>query len=116
MQTPEGTKPAVIGAVIGATALAIFGFNRGGWVTESSASKISDDNSQAAVASALTPYCVRKSENDPQSNVLMMELDEASSYERRRLVEDAGWATPLGTQSSNRDLAEACQVALSQDT
>jgi hypothetical protein len=116
MQTPEGTKPAVMGAAVGAIALAIVGFNWGGWVTGGSASIMSDENSVTAVASALTPYCVQKSENDPKSNVVMTELDEANSYERRRIVENAGWATPLGAENPDRDLAEACQIALSKDT
>jgi hypothetical protein len=116
MQTPEGTKPAVMGAAAGAIGLAIVGFNWGGWVTGGSASIMSDENSVTAVASALTPYCVQKSENDPKSNVVMTELDEANSYERRRIVENAGWATPLGAKNPDSDLAQACQIALSKDT
>jgi|TARA_R110002126_G_scaffold202759_2_gene350099 hypothetical protein len=115
MQIPEETKPALIGAVAGAVALAIVGFNWGGWVTGGSASNMSEEDSTAAVVMALTPYCVQNSRNDPKSVALMAELEKASRYQRRGVVEDAGWATPLGAESPDRELAEACQIALSED-
>ena len=70
----------------------------------------------AAVASALTPYCVQNSQNDPSSTVVMAELQEASTYQRRGIVEKAGWATPLGAEKPDRALAEACQIELTKDT
>jgi len=115
MQIPEWTKPALLGAGVGAIALAIVGFNWGGWVTGGSASEMSSKSSIAAVASALTPYCVQNSQNDPKSTDVMAELDEASSFGRRGIVEKAGWATPLGAEKPDRALAEACQIALKKD-
>ena len=116
MQIPEWTKPALTGAAAGAVALAIVGFNWGGWVTGGSASKMSSTDSMAAVASALTPYCVLNSKNDPKSTDLMAELEKASSYQRRGIVEKAGWATPLGAEKPDKALAEACQIALTKNT
>ncbi|MGY9049311.1 hypothetical protein P775_22955 [Puniceibacterium antarcticum] len=76
---------------------------------------MSDTHSSAAVASALTPYCLRNAQNDPGASTVMAELAAASSYQRRSIVEDAGWATPLGTQDPDRALAESCQAALNTD-
>ena len=109
MQIPEWTKPALLGAAAGAIAVAIVGFNWGGWMTESSANKMASDNSKSAVATALTPYCLQNSKNDPNSMDVLAKLSEANSYKRRGIIEDAGWATPLGAERPDRALAEACQ-------
>ena len=95
MQIPQGTKPALMVAVAGAIAISIIGFNWDGWVTSGSASDMSEEVSVAAVAMALIPYCIQKSQDDPSLVAVMAELDEASSYKRRGVIEDAGWATPL---------------------
>lgn len=115
MQIPEWTKPALMGAGVGAIALAIVGFNWGGWVTGGSASKMSSKESIVAVASALTPYCVQNSQNDPKSTDVMAELEKASSYQRRGIIEKAGWATPLGAEKPDKALAESCQIELTKD-
>jgi len=114
MQIPESTKPALLGACAGAIALAIVGFNWGGWMTTTSAADMSSEESKAAVAMVLTPYCVRKSETDPLSASVLAELKDAKGYKRRGIVEKAGWATPLGSEKPDRDLAEACQIALDE--
>lgn len=115
MQIPEWTKPALMGAGVGAIALAIVGFSWGGWVTGGTASEMSSKSSIAAVAAALTPYCVQNSQNDPKSADVMAELEKASSFQRRDIVVKAGWATPLGAENPDRALAEACQIELKKD-
>jgi len=115
MQIPEWTKPALMGAGAGAIALAIVGFNWGGWVTGGSALEMSSKASMAAVASALTPYCVQNSQNDPKSTDVMAELEKASAYQRRGIVEKAGWATPLGAEKPDKALVESCQIELTKD-
>ncbi len=116
MQIPEWTKPALTGAGAGAIALAIIGFSWGGWMTGSAAAKMSSEESLAAVASVLTPYCVEKSQMDPKSVDILAEFNKASTYQRRGIVEKAGWATPLGAEKPDRGLAEACRIALTKDT
>ena len=115
MQIPEWLKPALMGAGAGAVALAVVGFNWGGWMTESSANEMSSDNSRSAVAMALTPYCLQNSKNDPNSMDVLAKFGEAKSYKRRGIVEEAGWATPLGAEKPDRALAEACQNALAEN-
>ena len=100
MQIPEWTKPALLGAGTGAIALAIVGFNWGGWVTGGTAAEMSSKQSLAATASALTPYCVQMSQVDPKSTDILAEFEKASSYQRRGVVEKAGWATPLDRKST----------------
>lgn len=116
MNIPVWTKPAFIGAGAGAAALAIIGFGWGGWVTEDTAMEMSNTQSTAAIAAALTPYCVQKSRSDPNAAGLMVEINDASRFQRRGIVEEAGWATPLGADEPDRALAEACLIALTSDT
>jgi len=116
MQIPEWTKPALIGAGTGAIALAIVGFNWGGWLTAKSAQQMASRQSAAAVTVALTPYCLQNSKSDPDLTSVLIKLKEANSYQRRVIVEEAGWATPLGAERPDRELAEACLDALSEKT
>jgi alpha/beta superfamily hydrolase len=112
MNIPEWTKPALAGAGAGAIALAIVGFSWGGWMTADAAGQMSDKGSVAAVATALTPYCVQNARNDPMASGVMAELKAANSYNRRGIVEKSGWATPLGADAPDRALAETCLDAL----
>lgn len=114
MQIPEWTKPALYGAATGAVALAIIGFSWGGWVTGGSAQELAAKQSASDVTAALTPYCVEQSTSDSNRVAVMAELGKASTYARRGIIEKAGWATPLGADAPNRDLAYACAHALSQ--
>ena len=60
----------------------------------------------------MTPYCVALSKSDPKSVEILAELKAAPTYSRRGVIEKAGWATPLGAEKPNSDLAKACDVAL----
>jgi hypothetical protein len=114
MNFPTWIKPALIGAGGGAIALAIIGFNWGGWVTGSSAKDMSRKDVAVAVAAALTPYCIQNSAADPGGAVILAEIKAASTYNRKGIVEKAGWATPLGADKPSGDLAQACQLLLSE--
>jgi hypothetical protein len=114
MQIPVWIKPALLGAGAGAIALAIVGFGWGGWVTGGSARDAAAKESSAAIAAALTPYCLERSQSDPSSVQVLAELKAAASYSRRGIVEKAGWATPLGAEKPNTALAQACQLALAE--
>lgn len=116
MKIPVWTKPALMGAGAGAAALAIIGFGWGGWVTEGTATEMSNQQSMAAIAAALTPYCVQKSRGDPEFASVMEEIRGATTFQQRRLVEQAGWATPLGAEEPDRALAETCKIALTADS
>lgn len=93
--------------------LAIVGFSWGGWVTGGSAKDMASKASNAAVAAALTPYCVERAGGGDATTALA-DIKAASAYSRKGLVEKAGWATPLGTDKPNSDLAQACQLKLAE--
>ena len=113
MQFPTWLKPGLTGAGIGAIALAIVGFTWGGWVTGGSAAETAKKAANAAVAVALTPYCVEQA-GAASAAPVMVELKAATTYSRRTIVEKAGWATPLGADKPNSDLAQACQLKLAE--
>ena len=114
MKTPVWIQPALLGAGAGAIAMAIVGFGWGGWVTGGASRDAAAKESNAAIVTALTPYCLERSQNDPQSIQVLAELKAASTYNRRGIVEKAGWATPLGAEKPNTALAQACQLALAE--
>lgn len=116
VKLPEWTGPAIWGAIAGAIALALLGFNWGGWVTNSKAIEMSQKASRSSVAEALTPYCVLASETDPLSADIMANLDKSTVYSRPGILEKAGWATPLGTEKPNNALARTCLLALDNKT
>lgn len=112
MSDKSRVAPAIYGACVGAVAVAIIGFTWGGWVTGGTATKMADQAAEAATVASLTPYCLAKSRSDPGAAAVLAELDSATSYNRRGIVEKAGWATPLGAERPSRDLASACEKAL----
>ena len=112
MKLPEWTKPGITGAVVGAIAVAIIGFSWGGWTTQGAAKDMASKQAVAAIAAALTPYCLERAQADPNSVTVIAELKAASGFSRRGIVEKAGWATPLGAEKPDRELAQACQLAL----
>lgn len=101
---------------VGAIAVSVIGFNWAGWVTSGTAAEMSTENSVAAVATALTPYCIQSAENDPQAVAIIAELESTTSFRRHNVVEDAGWATPLGAEEPSRALADACESVLGNAT
>lgn len=112
MNIPEWVQPALLGAVVGAAALAFVGFSYGGWVTGATAEKHSVTKTAEGVALALTPYCVARSKDDPAAATVLAELKAATGYNRRGVLEKAGWATPVGADKPNSLLAAACEAEL----
>src|SRR5215211_2714593 len=113
MRFPSAVKPACWGAVGGAIALAIVGFNWGGWMTSSAAGKLSYQRADAAVVVALTPICVAKFEHDGGAIANLAALKAlSSSWEQGSFIEKGGWATRDGATSSDYQLARACAEKL----
>jgi alpha/beta superfamily hydrolase len=112
MKTPEWITPAVYGAAAGALALAIIGFTAGGWVTSGTAKDMAENASVEALVAVMTPYCVAQSKSAPNSMEVLAALKAANSYDRREIIEKAGWATPLGSSEPNRALAISCNSAI----
>lgn len=112
MKNQTWLAPAIYGGIVGAIALAIVGFSWGGWVTGGTANKMAVQAADAAVVATLMPYCLAMSKNDPGAAEILSELNKANGYNRRGIVEKAGWATPLGAERPVPGLAIACEKAL----
>jgi hypothetical protein len=115
VQLPSQTKPALWGAAGGALALAIVGFNWGGWMTTSTANKLADQRADSAVVAILTPVCVDKFQQNGDATANLTALKEISStWEQGNFVEKGGWATRPGATSPDYKLARACAEKLVQ--
>jgi dienelactone hydrolase len=112
MNVPQWLKPGLVGAGVGAVALAIVGFSWGGWVTGSTAEAMASDRARLDVVGALVPFCVARSQADPEVTRITAELEGVSSYKRPDILMKAGWATMPGAAEADRDLAKACAVTL----
>jgi hypothetical protein len=92
--------------------MAVVGFSQLGWTTQHTAEQMAQDQSAAAVVSALVPFCVTKAQQDPDHATLVKFQAETSSYSRSDLVMQAGWATVGGKTAPDNDLARACSEQL----
>ena len=115
MIMPQWFKPGIVGAFIGAIALAIVGFTSLGWVTSNDAESMALKYADAAVVKALVPVCVARAQMDPETGPLLQELaGKTTKWDRKSFVEKAGWAKMPGDETSNSNLADACAQALGE--
>lgn len=113
MQTPTWLKPAIVGGLVGAVATIFVGFNQAGWMLGSSAEKMAQQRSAAAVTEALVPVCIGQASADPAVAMKLAELKAlTSSYQQREFVMNSGWATMPASEAPNGDLAAACAEVL----
>ncbi|MCK7611722.1 hypothetical protein [Roseibium sediminicola] len=115
MNTPIWLKPVILGVVIGAVTATTVGFSWGGWVTGGNADKMANKLSHNNVIAALLPVCIEKSRTDTLRADKMASIRETSTYQRRGALMETGWATPPGSETADRDLAEACLAELKLD-
>jgi hypothetical protein len=115
MTFPEWTKPSIYGALAGAIAVSVIGFNWGGWVTTSNARTMARTLASDEVTLAMVPVCMNMSADDPQRAAKLAVIQEASGYSRRNAMMETGWATQPGADTPNRDLASACLAGLELD-
>ena len=66
----QDITPGFWGAVAGAAAVAIIGFNWGGWVT----GKTAQEMTQAAIVDRLVPICVGQFNNDSNKAMKLLEM------------------------------------------
>jgi hypothetical protein len=108
MNIPEWIKPAFYGAVGGAIALAIVGFNWGGWVTGGTASEMVADASQDAREQLVASICVERFVDAPNAVGKLAELKEVRSYEQDSFIEDGGWIQVDALEEQVSGAAELC--------
>ncbi len=112
---PTQTTPFLWGAVAGAIALAIFGFNWGGWVTGGTAERFAVGRADAATVSALTPICVAQFQKSADASASLAALKATKDWEQATYIGKGGWATmPGSTSEPNREVAAACAEALNK--
>lgn len=110
---PSWVKPTVWGAVLGSVLTMILGFSYGGWMLSSTGNRLARQHADTAVTAALVPLCVAQSKADQAAVKKLGELRAmTSSYEQQEFVTKTGWATVPGSETPNRDVAEACAAAL----
>jgi dienelactone hydrolase len=115
MNMPEWLKPGVYGAIVGAAAISVVGFSWGGWVTGSTAAQMASAKAHDEVVAALVPVCLKNSRLDTDRISKLAAIREVATYKRRQAVMDTGWATLPGTETADRDLAQACVEGLNLD-
>lgn len=110
---PTWIKPVAWGAVLGSILTMIVGFGWGGWVTGGTSAQLARQRADTAVTAALVPLCVAQSKADRGAAKKMAELKAiSSSYEQHEFMTKTGWATVPGSETPNRDVAEACTSVL----
>jgi hypothetical protein len=110
---PVQTGPFLWGAAAGAAALAIVGFNWGGWVTGSTSEQRAVASADQAMIASLTPICVAQFRKDPKAKASLAAMSDIDSWQRGEYVSKGGWATmPGSTGEPSREVASACAAAL----
>ena len=108
-------KPALLGAVAGAAALAIIGFNWGGWVTGATSESMAKQRVSKALVTALAPICVENYRHSKDGAAQLAELKRINSWEQGAFVDKAGWTKMPGTTSNESGLAKACAELILSD-
>jgi hypothetical protein len=112
MQYPVWTKPALLGAGCGAIAIIFIGFSQLGWKTSRAAADMAQEQADAAVVTALVPFCVAKTGQVSEQNTLAKVKADDSAFSRSELVMKAGWATVGDSKTPDNALAIACANTL----
>jgi hypothetical protein len=116
MNIPIETKPALWGAAAGAVALAIVGFNWGGWMTGTSAQAAASLSADSAVVAALAPVCVAKFRRDAAADANLLALKETDSWAQGDFIEKGGWATVADSKAiaQRSSVARTCGEILTR--
>ena len=109
-------KSTLMGAAIGAAALAFIGFTWGGWVTGGTATKMADQKASAAIVLAFAPMCVENFRHQQDAGTQLINFQKLSSYDQTGFIEKGGWAAALGGKQDNRAVTHACAQSLAKLT
>jgi hypothetical protein len=116
-QTMRPSKTLYFWSLVATVALTMFiGFNWGGWMTASAAQEMANDSSENAVIQALAPICVAQFNMDPERDQHLIDLQEASSYQRDNYIKEQLWATMPGAEESINGVARECARLLMQES
>jgi poly(3-hydroxybutyrate) depolymerase len=104
----ESLKRLVQGAVVGAVATMIVGFNWGGWMLGSSARTVADSTAASAVVAAIAPICVNHFQHSADATTNMATLRKTSEWDQASFVEKGGWAVMPGSKDADSGVSQAC--------
>jgi hypothetical protein len=96
-------KFGVWGLIIGAIVVMTIGFAWGGWTTQSTAQKMSDE----AVLASQAAICVAQFMKQPNSEERLKELGKVESWKRSEFVEKGGWDKMPGQEKAASQLSQA---------
>ena len=94
----------------GAVALAVVGFNWGGWMTSSKAEAAASTRADTAVVEALAPVCVAKFRGDAAVDANLVALKKVDSWSQGDFIEKGGWASVVDSKATVQisSVAKAC--------
>ena len=101
-------KFGVWGLIIGAVIVMTIGFAWGGWVTNSTAQKMSDE----AVLASQAAICVAQFMKQPNHEEKLKELGKEESWKRAEFIEKGGWDKMPGQEKAGSYVAQACAKGL----
>jgi len=101
------------GAGVGAVATIAIGFGLVGWTLGSTAEKMAAERTTVALVTAYAPVCVERY-NATATVEQRDAFGKQSTWSRDSWIEKAGFATPPGSNSPNRAVADACAEALTK--
>ena len=107
-------KPAAWGVIVGSIATMIVGFAWLGWTLGSTAERMAEARTNAAVVVALTPSCVTTFMQQPGAAAKLAEFQKIESWRQREFIETGGWATPRSDKTPHAGLANACAEELAK--
>jgi len=96
------------GAVAGAAAAMIIGFNWGGWTTGGTSLAASE----AAVLKTQAAICVAQFSKAPKYQERLKELKATNTWERAGVIEKAGWDRMPGEEKAGSYVGRACAEGL----
>lgn len=113
MQLPTWIRPMAWGIVLGVAGTVTVGFSWLGWTLSHTTARLVAESREAAVVSALTPFCVSNFMKQPDAAKQLTVLRaDTSPYTQRDAIEKAGFATIPGNKEPSSGLAAACADAL----
>ena len=92
------------GVAIGAVVAMVLGFTWGGWVTASTADKMSAE----AVLASRSAICVAQFMKSPDYDAQLKVFQETDSWKRREFVEKGGWDKMPGEETARGYVSAAC--------
>jgi hypothetical protein len=107
-ETTGKVKFGVWGLIIGSIVVTTIGFAWGGWVTNSTAQKMSDE----AVLASQAAICVAQFMKQPNHEEQLKELEKIDSWKRSEFIEKGGWDKMPGQKKAGSEVAQACAEGL----